>query len=198
VRRRTLVAAAAAVAVGALALALRPGTPAPAAPEDGSGVGVLVARRPLAAGRPIDPGQVAVVRVPAALVPRTALSEVDQAAFRIAAVAIPAGLPLVPSLLRRGAGTASLAAGERAVGVRVDDVTGLPALLDAGSSVDLVIGTGATRLTVDGAGVLARPRRAADGTWAVALRLPARVAETVAGAQADGAEVRLLARSDAP
>ena len=48
------------------------------------------------------------------------------------------------------------------------------------------------------AGVLGRPRRAADGSWAVALRLPARVAETVAGAQADGAEVRLLARGDAP
>ena len=104
----------------------------------------------------------------------------------------------MPSLLRRGAGTSSLAAGERAVGVRVDDVTGLPALLDAGSAVDLVIGTGASRLTVPAAGVLGRPRRAADGSWAVALRLPAHVAETVAGAQADGAEVRLLARGDAP
>jgi Flp pilus assembly protein CpaB len=136
--------------------------------------------------------------MPAGLVPRTALGEPDQAAFRIAAVAIPAGLPIVPALLLRSAGTSSLAPDERAVGVRVDDVTGLPALLDAGSAVDLVIGTGANRLAVAAAGVLARPRRAADGSWAVALRLPARVAATVAGAQADGAEVRLLARGDAP
>jgi len=176
-----LIGAAALLTVGAGALSLRPASPAPAAAD---GVGVLVARRPLAAGRPI--------------VPHTALGEPDQAAFRIAAVAIPAGLPIVPALLRRGAGASSLAPDERAVGVRVDDVTGLPALLDAGSAVDLVIGTGAGRLTVAAAGVLARPRRAADGSWAVALRLPARVAETVAGAQADGAEVRLLARGDAP
>ena len=198
-RRRTLVVTAAVVAVAGVGLSLRPdGSPPPAGGDRAAGVAVLVAREPLRAGRPIDPDLVAVVRVPAAMVPRTALTEVDQAAFRIAAVAIPPGLPLVPALLRRGAGTATLAAGERAVGVRVDDVTGLPALLDAGSSVDLVIGTGAGRLTVDAAGILARPRRAADGSWAVALRLPARVAATVAGAQADGAEVRLLARSDAP
>ena len=190
-----LIGAAAMLALAAGALSLRPGSPAPAAAD---GVGVVVARRPLAAGRPIDPGQVAIVRMPAALVPRTALGEPDQVAFRIAAVAIPAGLPIVPALLRRGAGASSLAPDERAVGVRVDDVTGLPALLDAGSAVDLVIGTGASRLTVAAAGVLARPRRAADGSWAVALRLPARTAEAVAGAQADGAEVRLLARGDAP
>lgn len=197
-RRRVLIGAAAVLAVGAGALSLRPSSPAPAGAAGAGGVGVLVAKRAIAAGRPIDPDQVTTVRMPAALTPRTALSETDQVAFRIAAVPIPAGLPIVPSLLRRGAGTSSLAAGERAVGVRVDDVTGLPALLDAGSAVDLVIGTGASRLTVPAAGVLGRPRRAADGSWAVALRLPAHVAETVAGAQADGAEVRLLARGDAP
>ena len=194
-RRRVLLGAAAVLALGAGVLSLRPSAPAPAGAQ---GVGVLVARRAITAGRPIDPDQVATVRVPAAVRPRTALTEVDQVAFRIAAVAIPAGLPLVPSLLRRAAGTSSLAPGERAVGVRADDVTGLPALLDAGSAVDLVIGTGPTRLTVPGAGVLGPPRRAADGSWAIALRLPARIAETVAGAQADGAEVRLLARGDAP
>jgi pilus assembly protein CpaB len=190
-----LIGAAAALAVSAGALSLRPSSPVPAAAD---GVGVVVARRALPAGRPIDPDQVALVRMPAALRPRTALSEADQVAFRIPAVPIPVGLPIVPSLLRRGAGASSLTPGERAVGVRVDDVTGVPALLDAGSSVDLVIGTGASRLTIAAAGVLGRPRRAADGSWGVALRLPARVAETVAGAQTDGAEVRLLARGDAP
>jgi Flp pilus assembly protein CpaB len=187
---------AAVLTLAAAALSLRPSSPAP--PRAPGGVGVLVARHALLAGRPIDPEQVKVVRMPASLTPRTALTETDQVAFRIAAVAIPAGLPIVPSLLRRGTGTAALAPDERAVGVRVDDVTGLPALLAAGSAVDLVIGTGAGRLTVDAAGVLGRPRHAADGSWAVALRLPARVAATVAGAQADGAEVRLLARGDAP
>jgi pilus assembly protein CpaB len=195
VRRRVLLGTAAVAAMAAAALAVRPSSPAPAAAD---GVGILVARRPLPAGRPIDPAQVTVVRLPAALVPRTALTEADQVAFRIAAVPIPAGLPIVPSLLRRGAGTDSLAPDERAVGVRVDDVTGLPGLLDAGSAVDVVIGAGASRQTVTPAGVLARPRRAADGSWAVALRLPAQLAATVAGAQSDGADVRLLARGDAP
>jgi pilus assembly protein CpaB len=192
--RRLLLLAAAALGAGGIAIALWPSAPAPANDE---GVAVLVARRALPAGRAIDPAQVVVVRVPSAIVPRTALSEPDQVAFRISAVAIPAGLPIVPSLLRKGAGTTTLAVGERAVGVRVDDVTGLPGLLDAGSQVDLVIGSGETRIAVDGAGVLARPRRTADGGWAVALRLPARLAETVADAQTAGAGVRLLARGDA-
>ncbi len=192
--RRTLLVAAAVLGAGSLAFALWPSDPAPA--RD-TGVPVLVARRALPAGRAIDPAQVRIVRVPASLVPKSALTEIDQVAFRIAAVAIPPGLPIVASLLRRGAGTAMLAAAERAVGVRVDDVTGLPALLDAGSEVDVVIGSGETRVFIDGAGVLARPRRTTDGSWAVVLRLPARLAETVADAQAGGAGVRLLARGDA-
>jgi pilus assembly protein CpaB len=193
--RRVLFLAAAALGAGGLAIALWPSSPAPASDRDG--VAVLIARHALPAGKAIDPAQVAVVRVPAAIVPRTALTEADQVAFRIPAVAIPPGLPIVPSLLRKGAGATTLAAGERAVGVRVDDVTGLPGLLDAGSEVDLVIGSGETRIAVDGAGVLARPRRTSDGGWAVALRLPARLAETVADAQTAGAGVRLLARGDA-
>jgi pilus assembly protein CpaB len=191
VSRRVLLVAAAALGAVGLAFAVWPSDPAPA----DAGVAVLVARRTLPAGRAIDPAHVVVVRLPAAIVPRAALTETDQVAFRIAAVAIPQGLPIVASLLRRGAG-AALAAGERAVGVRVDDVTGLPELLDAGSEVDVVIGSGDTRLAVDGAGVLARPRRTADGSWAVVLRLPARLAEAVADAQAAGAGVRLLARGD--
>ncbi len=192
--RRMLLVAAAAVGTVGLAFAVWPSDPAPAGD---TGVAVVVARRTLTAGRAIDPAQVRVVRLPAAMVPKTALGETDQVAFRLAAVAIPPGLPIVPSLLRRGAGAAALTAGERAVGVRVDDVTGLPSLLDAGSQVDLVIGSGETRVAIDGAGVLARPRRTTDGSWAVVLRLPSRLAETVADAQAGGAGVRLLARGDA-
>lgn len=192
--RRRLMLAAAILGAGGLAVAAWPSDPAPAKAE---GVAVLVARRALPAGRAIDPAQVATVRMPAALVPRTVLTEADQVAFRIPAVTIPQGLPIVAALLRRGAGTATLAVGERAVGVRVDDVTGLPGLLDAGSEVDLVIGSGSSRIAVDGAGVLARPRRTSDGGWAVALRLPVRLAETVADAQTAGAGVRLLARGDA-
>ena len=58
-------------------------------------------------------------------------------------------------------------------------------------------GTEADNLAVKGT-VLARPARTegADG-WAVALRLPAPVAEAVAAAQADGPEVRLLGREGA-
>ncbi len=192
--RRTLLLAAAVLGAGGIAIAVWPSQPPPEG--DDGGIAVLVARRTLPAGKAVDPAQVVIVHVPAAMVPRTVLTEADQVAFRIPAVAIPAGLPIVASLLRRGAGTSALAAGERAVGVRVDDVTGLPGLLDTGSLVDLVIGSGETRVAVDGAGVLSRPRRTSDGAWAVALRLPARLAESVADAQAGGAGVRLLARGD--
>ena len=180
--RRVLLLAAAALGAGGIAIALWPSAPAPASDD---GVAVLVARRALPAGRAIDPARSRRAR-PSAIVPRTALSEPDQVAFRITAVAIPAGLPIVPALLRKGAGTATLAAGERAVGVRVDDVTGLPACStpDPGRPRDRRRARRASPST--GAGVLARPRRTADGAWAVALRLPARLAETVADAQADG------------
>ncbi len=190
-RRRALLIVAAGLMIAAVIAGLRPG--ADAAPG-ADAVRVLVATSAIPAGRPIDPALLAVVLVPAQIAPEGALTEPDQAAFRSPAVRLPAGMPLYDALLARGAGVASLAADERAVGVRVDDVTGLPGFLDVGARVDVLVGSGSDRLAIESAGVLGRPRRSADGGWAVALRLPAALATAVADAQSAGAEVRLLAR----
>jgi Flp pilus assembly protein CpaB len=111
----------------------------------------------------------------------------------------------VPALLRRpAAGAPSLAPGERAVGVRVDDVTGLPRLLAVGSRVDVLVsvrgGQAMRAETVAGnVEVIAEPAETPGGEgWAIVLRLPAAIAATVAAAQADGREIRLLSRSGAP
>ncbi len=158
---------------------------------------VLVARRTLPAGRAIDPAQVGVVRVPAAIVPKTALSETDQVAFRIAAVAIPPGLPIVASLLRRGRGHGH-ARRRRTRGRRAGRRRHRPAC----AARRRVGGRCRDRIRRDTRRHRRRRRAArtaadADGSWAVVLRLPARLAETVADAQAGGAGVRLLARGDA-
>ena len=157
---------------------------------------VLVLDAPLGAGRSLQLERIEKVVVPVDAAPAEALVTPDQATFRVAAVDIPAGLPLVASLFRRRSDIA-LGAGDRAVGVRVDDVSGLPALIDAGSLVDVVIGPGGPgrARTIPRAVVLARPRRGADGVaWSVVLRLPAALAEVVGRAQSSGADVRLLAR----
>jgi Flp pilus assembly protein CpaB len=157
---------------------------------------VLVLTRPVRAGAAIDPAGVRSVVVDPRTVPSGALTTVDAVAFRRAVVTIPPGLPLVPSLLRRAGPAVVLGPGERAVGVRVDDVAGLPSLLEAGTAVDVIIGgEGSPRPgRVRGAMVIARPRRTADGAaWAVPLRLPARLAERVAAAVAAGRDIRLLA-----
>jgi Flp pilus assembly protein CpaB len=171
---------------------------APAARADGN---VLVLTRAVAAGGAIDPVDLRSVALPAALVPRGALVRVEDAAFREAVVALPPGLALVPALLRRPGATApALGAGDRAVGVRVDDVTGLPGLLRAGSRVDVLVAVrGDAAVGVEAVArdveVLAQPARPETGEgWAVVLRLPVTTAEAVAAAQSDGRQVRLLGR----
>ena len=160
---------------------------------------VLVLSRSVTAGSSIDPAIVRPVAVDPVLVPAGAIVSVDQVAFRRAAVALPAGLPLVPSLLRRPGRTIALRAGERAVGVRVDDVAGLPSILDVGSRVDVLVGRGGSGapFRIAAAVVLDRPRRSIDGeAWAVVLRLAAPLAARVGEAGAAGRDIRLLARAD--
>ncbi|CAA9547242.1 MAG: hypothetical protein AVDCRST_MAG79-2409 [uncultured Thermoleophilia bacterium] len=200
-RRRRRVAAVAAGVLLVLAVLSSLVGGSDAEPATSPGGTVLVLTRAVAAGRALDPVDLRSVRVAAGMVPKGALVRVEDAAFREAIVSLPPGLPLVPTVLRRpGAPAAALGAGERAVGVRVDDVTGLPALLRPGSRVDVLlavrgevaVGVQAVARDVE---VLARPSRPESGEgWAVILRLPVRTAETVAAAQADGREVRLLGR----
>ena len=170
-----------------------------AATARATGQPVLVLRRSVAAGAVIDPANVLLVRA-ASPRPVGALTGVELVAFRPAAVAIPAGLVLVPSLVGHVRPVEVLGAGERVVGVRVDEVSGLPAILEAGAIVEVVLGGGAWPVErIDRAVVLARPSRMLDsGAWAVSLRLPTAAARRVSIAQTAGRDVRLLLRSAAP
>ncbi len=205
-RRRLLLTSAALLLVLALATTTTRDSdpPADTAAASGADGTVLVLTRAVPAGRSIDPLDLRSVPADARLVPEGAITRVEDAAFREAVVPLPAGLPLVPALLRRpGAAARSLGTDERAVGVRVDDVTGLPALLRAGSRVDVLVAVRGdvavgVRAVARDVEVLARPSRPEGGEgWAVVLRLPVATAEAVAAAQADGREVRLLGREAA-
>jgi Flp pilus assembly protein CpaB len=178
-------AAAAAVAVSGLA--------------SGSGTGkerVLLLRHAVRAGGTIDPGNLFLGSYPARLTPPGALTSTAQAAFRTAAVTLPAGLPLISSFVRDRLAVAPLRRTERALGIRVDDVTGLPQLLGPGTRADVLV---AGTLRVQDAEVMTRPRRNGDGvSWSVALRLPAALAAEVARAESRGLEIRLLPRDVRP
>ena len=104
-----------------------------------AGARVVVVAQPVAAGESLDPARLRLVDWPAERTPPGALTRVEDAAFRVAAVALPVGLPLVPSLLRAPGRTSALRQGERAVGVRVDEVGGLAGLLRAGARVDVLV-----------------------------------------------------------
>jgi pilus assembly protein CpaB len=164
-----------------------------------AGVPVVLLAEPAVAGEQLDPARLRVERWPAERVPPNAVARVEDVAFRAAAVALPPGLPLVPSLVRAPGQGLALRPGERAVGVRVDEVGGLPGLLRVGDRVDVLV-AGADRddqasLVAEGVEVVARPRLAPDGgSWAVALRVPAAVAIELAAADAAERRVSLLGR----
>ncbi len=129
------------VAAGCLAVAaavtvgeLRPAPPA--------GVDVLVAAHDLPAGTVLDAADLAVVQVPERLAVPAALASDEANATLVGgttAVAVPAGLPLVPSLVTGGA----LAGppGTVVAAVRLADQA-LAGLLTAGQHVDLLAAPG--------------------------------------------------------
>jgi pilus assembly protein CpaB len=167
-----------------------------------AGVPVVVLAEPASAGEQLDPARLRVERWPAERVPPNAVARVEDVAFRAAAVSLPPGLPLIPSFVRAPGQGLALRPGERAVGVRVDEVGGLPGLLRVGDRVDVLV-AGAGRdaepeLVAEGVEVVARPRVAPDGaSWAVALRVPAAVAIEPASADAASRRVALLGREAA-
>jgi pilus assembly protein CpaB len=168
-------------------------------------VGVVAARAPVAAGRPVPASALAVRRVPLRYAPRTAYRSPEDVAGRRAAVAIAAGTDLDPALLaqvdvaapalRRGEralDVVALAPGGRLVpGARVDVV----ATADAGGGR-----AGATRLVLRDAEVLsagAAPAGADAGGLPrvrASLRVTTGQAVDLAGVLADALQVRLLAR----
>lgn len=194
-RRRSLAIAGAILLVAALLLARGAGGGGASV----AGGRVVVVARAVPAGETLDPARLRLVEWPADRTPPAALTRVEDAAFRVAAVALPVGLPLVPSLLRAAGTDLGLRQGERAVGVRVDEVGGLAGLLRAGARVDVLVSgpdeDGPVEQLASAAEVLGRPRLASDGgSWAVALRVPATTAIEIAAADAAGRRIRLLAR----
>jgi hypothetical protein len=119
-----------AIAVSATVGALRPAPPA--------GADVLVAAHDLPAGHTLTTADLAVVTVPERLAVAGAAASDEVRATLIGAttaVAVPAGLPLVPQVLAAGSLTGP--PGTVVAAVRLADET-LAALLSAGDRVDLL------------------------------------------------------------
>ncbi len=165
-----------------------------------TGARVVVLTEAAVAGETLDPGRLAVVEYGAGDPPAGAFGRVEEVAFRTAAVALPARLPLVPSLVRAPGRGLVLRPGAGAVGGRVAVVGGRPGLLRAGARVDVLrvsAGDGGVEPLAEGVEVLSRPRATADGDWAVAVRVPTAAALAIASAEAAGARITLLAREAA-
>jgi pilus assembly protein CpaB len=197
-RRRAALLLGLALVLGALAASDVARREAALREQVGPAVEVLVARGPLAAGRRLEPGDIAVRRVPerfasvGVVVPELFVGQ------RLA-VAVPAGAPLGDHLLERSAPGPLIRRGERAA-----EVVGRasPELVLAGVHVDVVV----TRehraeLALENVEVLAaRPVPAAEreGTGpqlAATLRVTVEQAVYLAAAAAYAAEIRLLARA---
>ena len=165
----------------------------------GPAVDVLVARRELAAGHRLEPGDLAVRRVPERFAPAGGPAMAELVLGRRLAVAVPAGAPLGEHLLARSPAAAAVRRGERAVEVVAG---GSPALVVPGARVDvLVTRERETQLALEDVEVLAaRPAPSADREDAAArvaatLRVTVRQAVFLAAAAAFAHEVRLLARA---
>jgi Flp pilus assembly protein CpaB len=125
--RRTFAAIFAALAVLAALNALSAST--------GDGVAAVVAARTIAAGAAVAESDLAVVRVPAAILPDGAITEVALAVGRTAVVSVPARAVLVPSALLDP--DARLPAGQVALPVRFGDAAAV-ALLRVGGRIDVL------------------------------------------------------------
>ncbi len=162
---------------------------------------VVVARRPLAAGRTIRLEDLAIRRLPARYAPAGASAYAGELAGRRLAVPVPAGGPVTPALLARAPVTpaAAVATGQRALelvatgsaapGVRVDVV--VTSDRRAGAS-------GRARLALENLEVLAtRPAPAKDGAPRVAATLRVTPAQAVylTAAQSFASDIRLLGRA---
>lgn len=104
---------------------------------------VVVAARDLAEGQVITATALRVVRLPLAAVPQDAYATIERVAGRVARVAVFAGEALVPGRLAPiGAGAGlevKIAAGRRAMAVKIDEVAGLAGLIQPNSRVDVLV-----------------------------------------------------------
>jgi pilus assembly protein CpaB len=147
-------AAAALLAATALVLALRPGPPAAAAPEP---VPVVVAARPLDAGRALDAGDLALARWPPGTAPPGGVAEPALLVGRVLAGSVHAGEPLTDTRLVGPGLTALLPRGQVAAPVRLADLA-VAALVRTGDRVDVLAtapGAGEAETLAAGVRVLA-------------------------------------------
>ena len=198
-RRRAALLLGLALVLGALAASDVARREAALREQVGPAVEVLVASGPLAAGRRLEPGDIAVRRVPerfasaGVVVPELLVG-------RRLAVAVPAGAPLDDHLLERAVpGGPLIRRGERAA-----EVVGRasPELVVAGAHIDVVV-TRERRaeLALEDVEVLAtRPVPAAEREGegpqvAATLRVTVAQAVYLAAASAYANEIRLLVRA---
>jgi pilus assembly protein CpaB len=170
----------------------------------GPAVDVVVAARPLAAGRRLGAGDLAVRHVPERFAPAGGPAVAELLLGRRLAVPAPAGAPLGEHLLARPAGAGpAVRRGERAVEVVA---AGSPALLVPGARVDVLVtrergggAAGDTQLALEDVEVLAsRPATTTEREGphvAATLRVTVRQAVYLAAAGAFAREIRLLARA---
>jgi pilus assembly protein CpaB len=197
-RRRAALLLGLALALGALAASDVARREAALREQVGPAVEVLVARTSLTAGRRVEPGQLAVRRVPERFAPVGGPAVPELIVGRRLAVAVPAGAPLAEHLLERPTVTGPLVGpGERAAEVVA---RASPELVVAGSRVDVVVTREEqTALALEDVEVLAaQPVRAAEGTSphvSATLRVTVRQAVYLAAAASYAAEIRLLVRA---
>jgi pilus assembly protein CpaB len=175
-------------------------------------VPVVVLRAAVAAGDRLRPGALAVRQVPARYAPAGAYRSPADVAGRRAAVAIPAGVDLDPSLVDDGTGGAATPAGPPLrAGQRVAQIVavGTPDAIVPGSRVDVLVtqegGTGeagTTTLALEDAEVLAvAPTQASTNSdvplprVSLDLRVSLRQAVYLAAAQSFARELRVLPRA---
>lgn len=207
-RRRAAVLALLALLLGGLAASDVAGREAALRESLGVPVGVLVAQEAVALGAPLDRARLALRRVPARYAPADAFSGSSDVVGLKAAVAIPAGTDLTPSLVADPAQIAS-AAVPVAPGERVAEVVakGSAKHIVRGTRVDVLVtkdtadGEGETTLALEDAEVLgATPAPVAGGEdpgprVALSLRVRLRDAVYLTAAQSFG-ELRVLPRAE--
>jgi Flp pilus assembly protein CpaB len=104
---------------------------------------VLIATRDIAVGDEVTPGDVEVAEIDPEAVSGTALVDPSQLANRVALIAVPEGAQVNEEVFGQLSGAINIAGqlepGEKAIAIRVDQVTGMDFLLKPGDNVDIVI-----------------------------------------------------------
>src|SRR5262245_13096040 len=137
-RRRAALLLGLALVLGALAASDVARREAALREQVGPAVEVLVARRPLIAGRRLEAGDLALRHVPERYAPAGAAAAPDLLLGRRLAVGVPAGTPVVEHLLAVDPALAGPAVrrGERAIEIVA---TGSPRLVASGARVDVLV-----------------------------------------------------------